>query len=134
MPTTLRRCLSDVSMIIVRATNSGERAWREEYLKYVLWKSSHLFFSVVVAVLTLLSSLVWFGLTINCDEKYTFLNSLKRKIFQNFIYISKYLKVVARFTICTEYDAVPFLCLPFFSHLWRKRLIKQLINGLANTS
>lgn len=35
MPTSLRRCLSDVSMIIVRATNSGERAWREEYLKYV---------------------------------------------------------------------------------------------------
>lgn len=35
MPNSLRRCLSDVSMIIVRATNSGERAWREEYLKYV---------------------------------------------------------------------------------------------------
>lgn len=33
MPNSLRRCLSDVSMIIVRATNSGERAWREEYLK-----------------------------------------------------------------------------------------------------
>lgn len=41
MPTSLRRCLSDVSMIIVRATNSGERAWREEYLKYVLkWSPS----------------------------------------------------------------------------------------------
>lgn len=36
MPNTIRRCFSDVSMIIVRATNSGERAWREEYLKYVI--------------------------------------------------------------------------------------------------
>lgn len=35
MPASLKRCLSDVSMIIVRATNSGERAWREEYLKCV---------------------------------------------------------------------------------------------------
>ena len=35
MPSSLRRCLSDASMIIIRATNSGERAWRDEYLKYV---------------------------------------------------------------------------------------------------
>lgn len=39
MPASLRRCLSDVSMIIVRATNSGERAWREEYLKCVQYTS-----------------------------------------------------------------------------------------------
>lgn len=29
----LRRCISEVSMIVFRATHSGERAWREEYLK-----------------------------------------------------------------------------------------------------
>lgn len=46
MPTSLRRCLSDVSMIIVRATNSGERAWREEYLKYVQCMRSNLCFPI----------------------------------------------------------------------------------------
>lgn len=30
----LKRCISEMSMIVFRATHSGERAWREEYLKY----------------------------------------------------------------------------------------------------
>lgn len=29
----LKRCISEMSMIVFRATHSGERAWREEYLK-----------------------------------------------------------------------------------------------------
>lgn len=33
----IKRCLSQVSMIVFRANSSGERAWREEYLKYVLF-------------------------------------------------------------------------------------------------
>lgn len=33
----IKRCLSQVSMIVFRANSSGERAWHEEYLKYVLF-------------------------------------------------------------------------------------------------
>lgn len=32
----LRRAISQVSMLVVKATNSGEAAWREECLKYAL--------------------------------------------------------------------------------------------------
>lgn len=63
MPASLRRCLSDVSMIIVRATNSGERAWREEYLKFVPYTINSQYIQIE-NIFTNIPASDWFSISI----------------------------------------------------------------------
>lgn len=44
----LRRALSQMSMLVVKATTSGETAWREELQKYVHFHSRSFFFSFFI--------------------------------------------------------------------------------------